>query len=78
MAKNNNISGWSLTFLRVVLGVILAYHGYLKLFVPGGFKGTVEFFVAVGIPIAKYSALAVSVAEFAGGLFLILEKTQED
>src|SRR3989338_1445457 len=72
MAKNNNVSGWSLALLRVVLGVILAYHGYLKLFVPDGFKGTVEFFAAVGIPLASYSALAASVAEFAGGIFLIL------
>lgn len=72
MAKNNNVSGWSLALLRVVLGVILAYHGYLKLFAPGGFKGTVEFFASVGIPIASYSALAASVAEFAGGIFLIL------
>jgi putative oxidoreductase len=71
MAKNS-LNEWSLALLRAVLGVILAYHGYLKLFVPGGFKGTVEFFVAVGIPLAKYSALAASVAEFAGGIFLIL------
>ena len=72
MAKNGNLSDWSLTLLRVVLGIIFTYHGYAKLFVPGGFKGTVEFFVSVGIPIAHYSALAVSVAEFAGGIFLIL------
>ncbi|MBI2660245.1 DoxX family protein [Candidatus Woesearchaeota archaeon] len=71
MAKNN-LSGWSLTLLRVVLGIILAYHGYLKLFVPGGFKGTVEFFASVGIPLTSYSALVASVAEFAGGIFLIV------
>lgn len=71
MAKNN-LNEWSLALLRVVLGVILAYHGYLKLFVPGGFKGTVEFFASVGIPLASYSALAASAAEFAGGIFLIL------
>ena len=72
MAKNNNLSQWSLTLLRVVLGIIFAYHGYLKLIVPGGFTGTVAFFTAIKIPLPLYSALVVSVVEFFGGLFLIL------
>lgn len=72
MAKNNSISQWSLTLLRVVLGIIFAYHGYLKLFVPSGFTGTVQFFAAIKIPLPVYSALVVSVVEFFGGLFLIL------
>ena len=58
--------------MRVVLGVIFIYHGYLKLFVPGGFMGTVGFFMAIGIPLAKYSALLVAVVEFFGGLALLL------
>ena len=70
MAKNN-VNEWSLTCLRVVLGVIFAYHGYLKLFVPGGFSGTVGFFTAIGLPLPLYSALLASVVEFAGGLFLL-------
>ena len=72
MAKNNSVSQWSLTLLRVVLGIIFAYHGYLKLIVPGGFTGTVQFFTAIKIPLPLYSALVVSVVEFFGGLFLIL------
>ncbi len=72
MAKNNSINQWSLTILRVVLGIIFAYHGYLKLFVPGGFTGTVGFFTALKIPLPVYSALIVSIVEFFGGLFLIL------
>ena len=68
---NNNIGQWSLALLRIVLGVIFAYHGYLKLFAPGGFKGTVDFFTLIGIPVPGYSALLVSVAEFFGGLLLI-------
>lgn len=72
MAKNSSISQWSLTLLRVMLGVIFAYHGYLKLFVPGGFTGTVAFFTAIKIPLPVYSALVVSAVEFFGGLFLIL------
>jgi len=72
MPKNNKISHWSLTLLRVVLGIIFAYHGYLKLFVPNGFKGTVGFFTSLGIPLPIYAALVVSVVEFIGGLLLIL------
>ena len=71
MAKNSFNQG-SLTLLRVVLGVILAYHGYLKLFVPGVLPGTAAFFAQVGIPMANVSAVVVAFAEFVGGLFLIL------
>ena len=71
MAKNN-LSQWSLALLRVVLGFVFAYHGYLKLFVPGGFTGTVNFFASIGIPVPAYAALSAGVIEFFGGLFLIL------
>lgn len=72
MAKNNNLSQWSLTLLRVVLGLIFLLHGYVKLFVPGAFKGTVTAFTTLGLPVPAYSALVVSVAEFVGGALLIL------
>ena len=73
MAENGNKTGSiSLMILRVVLGIIFAYHGYLKLFVPGGFKGTVDFFTFVGIYVPRFSALFVSLLEFAGGLLLII------
>ena len=61
-----------MALLRVVLGFMFLYHSYFKLFVPGGFTGTVGFFKAIGIPAAAYSALLVSVVEFAGGALLIL------
>ncbi|MBI2558095.1 DoxX family protein [Candidatus Woesearchaeota archaeon] len=72
MANNNNLSKFSLTILRLVLGIIFVYHGYMKLFAPGGFKGTVGFFTSIGIPLPIYSALIVSVVEFFGGVLLIL------
>ena len=71
MAKNNKLSQWSLGILRVVLGVIFTYHGYVKLFAEGGFTGTVSGFTAIGIPVPVYSALLVSVVELVGGLFLL-------
>ena len=72
MAKANQLNQWTLTLLRLVLGVIFAYHGYLKLFVPGGFKGTVGFFLAIGIPLPFYSAFLIALVEFVGGIFLLL------
>ena len=71
MANIYKFRQWSLTLLRLALGLIFTYHGYLKLFAPGGFSGTIGFFAAIGIPIPAFSAFLVSVVEFAGGLFLI-------
>lgn len=71
MADVYKFRQWSLTLLRITLGFIFAYHGYLKLFFPGGFKGTIGFFAAIGIPLPAYSALLVALVEFVGGLFLI-------
>ncbi len=70
MAKNG-LNQWSLTFLRIVLGFILMYHGYMKLFVPGGFTGTVGFMTALKIPLPLYSGLFIALLEFLGGIFLI-------
>ncbi|MDP3765105.1 MAG: DoxX family protein, partial [Nanoarchaeota archaeon] len=69
---NNKISQWTLALLRVVLGIIFTYHGYLKLFIAGGLPGTAGFFAQVGIPMANYAAVVVAFAEFFGGLFLLL------
>ena len=70
MAKSK-INEWSLALLRVVLGVVFLYHGYVKLFVSGGFPGTVDFFRTIGIPAAPWAALIVAVVEFLGGIFLV-------
>ena len=72
MAKNGKLNEWALALLRVVLGVVFTYHGYVKLFVPGGFKGTVAFFTAISLPVPAYTALLVSVVEFFGGIALIV------
>ena len=72
MAKNGKLNEWALALLRVVLGIVFTYHGYVKLFVPGGFKGSVAFFGAIGLPVPVYTALLVSVVEFFGGLALIV------
>ena len=68
----NKFNQWSLTLLRVVLGVIFTYHGYGKLLVKGGLPATSQFFAVVGIPMANYAAVLVAFLEFFGGLLLIL------
>ena len=72
MANNNKLSQWTLTLLRIVLGIIFTYHGYLKLFVVGGLPGTAGFFTQIGVPLANISAVVVAFVEFFGGLFLLL------
>ena len=72
MAKKNNMGGWSLALLRIVLGFIFLYHGYIKLFAKDVFPNTVTYFAGLGLPVPAYSALLVSVVEFAGGLFMVL------
>ena len=53
--------------LRVLLGIVLAYHGWLK--VSGGYA--VGFFGQVGIPIPQVLGPFVSFLELLGGLALI-------
>src|SRR3989344_8915174 len=74
MANIYRFRQWSLTLLRIALGFIFAYHGYIKLFVPGGFKMTAGFMTSIfGVsPLTgALLALVVSIAEFVGGIFLI-------
>jgi len=72
MAKSKGISGFSLTLLRVVLGFIFIYHGYLKLFVKGSLPGTAFSFSQTGIPLPNISAVVVAFVEFTGGLLLLI------
>jgi|TARA_Y100000310_G_scaffold345855_1_gene471472 putative oxidoreductase len=72
MANIYKFRQWSLTVLRIVLGIIFTFHGYLKLFVVGGLPGTAQFLSFIGIPLANYAAVLVAFVEFFGGIFLIL------
>ena len=55
--------------LRVVLGVIMLYHGWPKLTNLGG---TIDGFAGMGVPLPALSALFATVAEVGGGLLLLL------
>jgi putative oxidoreductase len=64
---------WSLTLLRLALGVVMFPHGLQKTlgwFGGAGFQGTMGFFTQGGIP-TVFAFLAIC-AEFLGGLGLIV------
>ena len=59
----------ALLILRVVLGIIMVYHGWPKLTNLGG---TIQGFTGMGIPLPALSAVLATVAEFGGGHLLLL------
>nr|WP_245241227.1 DoxX family protein [Streptomyces spiramenti] len=61
--------------LRVGVGLTMAAHGAQKLFGSfdgGGLDGTGEFFTFLGYPAGETMALVAGLAEFLGGLGLVL------
>lgn len=64
-----------LLVLRIFLGAILIPHGAQKLFGAfggGGVKGTGAFFEQIGLKPGYAMALAAGLAEFVGGILVIL------
>jgi putative oxidoreductase len=64
----NNLDA-ALLILRVVLGIIMIYHGWPKLTNLGG---TIEGFTGMGIPLPTLAAVFATVAEFFGGLLMLV------
>lgn len=62
-------SDWGLLVLRVVLGIILIFHGYPKL---KGLKGIAGNFGQMGFKPGMFWATIVMLLEFFGGILLIL------
>jgi len=60
-----------LTVLRVTLGIVFLVHGYQKLFT-FGLHGVAGMFGHMGIPLAGFFAVVVTLVEFVGGLLLIV------
>lgn len=58
----------ALLILRVVLGVIMIYHGWPKLTNLGG---TIEGFAGMGVPLPAVAAVFALVAELGGGLLML-------
>lgn len=58
-----------LLIVRVVLGIIMLYHGWPKLTGLGGF---IERFTGMGVPLPAFSATFAMVVEVGGGLLMLL------
>jgi putative oxidoreductase len=58
-----------LLILRLVLGIIMLYHGWPKLTNLGG---TIEGFSGMGIPLPAMAAVFATVAEIVGGLLILI------
>lgn len=56
--------------LRIVLGVMLATHGYGKVF--GNTAGFTEGVAKMGFPLPEFFAWAAAISEFFGGICLAL------
>ena len=75
MAKYAPMQLYGPAVLRLAVGAVFAAHGAQKLFGVwggGGPAGTAAFFGKLGLAPAYPLALAVGVAEFIGGLMLII------
>lgn len=59
----------ALLILRVVLGIIMVYHGWPKLTNLGG---TIEGFAGMGIPLPALAAVFATVAELVGGVLMLV------
>lgn len=70
--RNNTLmTSVGLLVLRVVLGVVLAAHGWQK-FSQYTLAGTTSSFEQMGVPLASVAAPVVATLELAGGVALIL------
>lgn len=64
----NKLAPWAFTFLRVVVGVIMAVHGWQKL---NDVAGMTERFTQMGFPSPELMVYLAIAGEFLGGLGLI-------
>jgi putative oxidoreductase len=68
---NEALLNLGLLWLRVLMGAGIAYHGAMKIF--GGMMGKLTEGVAgMGFPFPEFFAWSAALAEFAGGLLIVL------
>ena len=69
--NRSGLAGWGIMLLRVTVAVIFIVHGGQKLFVYG-LSGVGQSFGQMGIPAPAITAALVPIAEFFGGLALLV------
>ena len=62
--------GYAALPLRIALGIIFIYHGYIKLF--GGLDGFSGAIASFGLPAPYFLAVVVGLVEFLGGISLLI------
>lgn len=65
----SRVGPWAPTFLRVVLGLTMFWHGYKKF--DDGIDITKQFFDFLGIPAPGLMAYLIAILELVGGLLLV-------
>lgn len=68
---SGNLKDWGLSLLRITLGSVFLAHGAQKLF-SFGIPGLTQFMTQIGVPFPTLSAVAVTAAEFLGGIALVI------
>ena len=58
--------------LRSVFGLFLAYHGYNKIFGPGGLQGTARWFDSIGMRWPIWQARLAATTEVGSGVLMAL------
>lgn len=69
--SNTNWHDLGLLFLRVMMGVGIAYHGYGKVF-GGHIEMLTQGVTKMGLPFPEVMAWAAALSEFAGGICIAL------
>jgi putative oxidoreductase len=59
-----------LLVLRLTVGLFMAYHGYNKLFGPGGLQGTAGWFGSIGMKWPSWQARLAAGTEVGAGLLM--------
>jgi putative oxidoreductase len=66
------LASWGPDFLRLTVGVIMIVHGYPKIADPAFRKGLAQFIQSLGFRPPLFWAYVVGIAEFFGGICLLL------
>ncbi len=67
--SSKKMLSWGLLALRLAVGVVFAYHGWMKL---ADMEGTIAMFTGFGLPLPMVCAWIVALVEFVGGIAIAL------
>jgi putative oxidoreductase len=66
---SGNMKHWGLLVLRLAVGAVFIYHGWMKL---SGMEATASMMTGIGLPMPMFWAWLVAIVEFGGGIAIIL------